>query len=405
MKKRVVITGMGSVTPYGTSNEQFFESLVRGINAVKCISKFDTTRFRSKKSGEITELNVYPVFKSNSILRIPFLSKLALVSSHFTTKDARIAPKKLKPSEIGIFIGSEGSYFLQGKIWDMIVQETIDEVRPLDFQEVVVNAPASHISINQKIKGPCFAFAEGLNALYTAVCFLNNRNIKYCLVGAVDEYVRVHHEAYSYLNVLSPNDGGQEACRPFDKHRNGVIFSEGGAFLNIEYLDQACRRDCTIHGEILAVSMQSDGYKVGDNDPEGTGFELAMKKAVKQAHIGVEEIDWIIAAAPGTVNIDKGESKAINRVFGVNSYIPPVTSIKSSLGLLKCTGGILNIIAGLCAFKENVIPPTTHYETADPECDLDCVPNHSRKKEINTILINSFLWGGIYNSVIMRKYN
>lgn len=401
--KRTVITGLGCITPYGLGAHVLFNGLVSGKSCLRPITKFDIKGFRSKKAGEVDPACMATMVRRQRLGRIPFLSQLGVCAASMAIDDANLRFKHLAPQEVGLFVGSEGSWNLLGRIYDTLVEKGPAEVSCLEFQEAVANAAASRISITRKVRGPCVVVAKGSHALHSALRALRFRNQSCAIVGGVDEYTRVCHEAYSSLKVSSPQDGGEEKCRPFDSRRNGVLFSEGAAFFVVETLDGALKRGARIKAEILGSAMGSDGYEASDNDPDGLGFEVTMKRALTDAGVSGKEIDWVAASARGLRIIDQAETKAIKRVFGTSAQTMPVSSIYSSLGEMRCAGGLVNIIAAIEAMRNGVILPTANYGVPDPECDLDYVPNVARKTPVKTVLINTSMWGGIYTSVVLRR--
>jgi 3-oxoacyl-[acyl-carrier-protein] synthase II len=410
MNNRVVITGIATISPFGVGNEIFWKNLIQGKSALRKITRFDTTKFKSKMAGEVLDFKIEDFIKNPRWYRIPRISQFALVSANLAISDAKLNIRKEDPSRIGIFFGTcNGPSYSTEQVYQALIEKGPAGVNPILFQETVFNAPVSNISILLGIKGPCIALpigqASGSYAISIALNYLRNQKIDCAIVGAADEHTKIVHESFSYLKVLSPSDGGEEGSRPFDKTRNGVVLSEGSVFLILESLEHAQQRNVHIYGEIIGDGMTSDAYKPADNDPTGKGIALAMKKAINKANISPSQIDYIVSFALSRKKEDKLETKAIKNVFKHYAYQLPISSIKGAIGETTGPSGLFNIITALFAIRNKIIPPTINYQNPDPECDLDYVPNIPKEKNLNTVLVNAFSWGGIYSSLIVRRYN
>ncbi|MBU0701896.1 beta-ketoacyl-[acyl-carrier-protein] synthase family protein [bacterium] len=408
MSNRVVLTGIGIISPFGVGNDVFWKNLTQGKSGLRKITKFDTTHLKSMTAGEVLDFRIEDFVKNPRLYRIPRISQFTVVGANLAISDAKLNIKEEDSTKIGIFFGTcNGPSYSTDKIYQSLIEKGPSGVDPLLFQETVFNAPVSNLSILMGIKGPCIALplgpASGSYALHFALNYLCSGRVNCAVVGASDEHTEMVHKAFEYLHVLSPDDRGEEKARPFDKNRNGGVLSEGSCFLILETLEHALQREASIYGEIIGDGMSSDAYKVADNEPKGLGVTLAMKQAIKKAGIEPSEIDYIVASAYGGRKIDKMETIAIKDVFREYAYQLPITSIKGAIGESMGPGGLFNLTTAFFAIREGIIPPTINWQEQDSNCDLDFVPNVFRNKEVNTAMANAFSWGGIYSSIIVRR--
>lgn len=405
MNKRIVITGIGMIGPFGIGNDNFWQGITNGKNFLHPVTKYKFSRL----AGEVPNFLIKDFVKDPKFARLPLVSQYALVSSILAVSDSGIEIKKMDSTKIAVIFGtSNGPSLATEKICDSIIEKGKNSVEPLLFQESVFNAPASLISIFFGIKGPCLALpmgpASGSYAFSTAMNYLNSLGVDCAIAVASDELSKAVHEAFSYLKIISPDDNKEEGMRPFDKTRNGSVLSEGAVAMVIETDFSAAQRDAKIYGEIVGYGMTSDGYKIADNNPDGSGLAMAIKDAMAQASINPDDIDYIVALSQSMKKIDVMETRAIKMALSHIAYDIPISSIKSSIGETLGPSALFNIAAGLFAIRDWILPPTINYKFPDEECDLDVVPNCAREKKINTVLSNSFSWGGIYNSVIVRGF-
>lgn len=405
MNRRPVITGIGMVGPFGTDSENFWRSIVLGKNLLRPVTRYEFSRL----AGEVPDFSLKKFVKDPRLARSSLVSQYALASAVSAVSDAGIELKKMVSEKIAVIFGTcNGPCLATEKNYASLIEKGKKSVDPLLFPESVFNAPAGLISIFLGIKGPCIALplgpAAGGYAMITAINYLANYDMDCALVVASDELSKVAHEALSYLRVISPGDGNEEGMRPFDRTRNGLVLSEGSVAMVLETEAGAKQRGARVYGEVIGGGMASDGYRIADNNPDGSGLCLSMKNAMTEARITPDNIDYIVALALSIKKIDAMETRAIKTAFGKRAYNIPVSSIKSSIGETLGPGPLFNIAAGLSAIRDKVIPPTINYRFPDEECDLDVVPNFARKTDVNTILANSFSWGGIYSSIVVRRY-
>lgn len=404
-QKHITISGFGAVTPHGLGASILYENTIKGKNCISEIAKFNNSPFRSKTAGFVDETGLNRILDRKGHSRVPLLSKIALcaLSDAYTNADYK---KRFRNSSTGVFWGSEGGVECIEHIYKAILKCNLLDVKPLEFQESVANASASHISIIEKIKGESFVSARGMHALHTAIAKLKSNCLKTAIVGACDEYAEIHHKAYSALNLLAhATSETSERCRPFDANRNGIIFSEGGSALILEVVDNDSELINKAKGVILGSGMTFDPQFGKDDKQSMKCFKRAMESAIDCAGINIEQIDTVFADGMGTKRHDRVETWALKELFGKKAYQIPIIGVKSGLGYIRCSSGLIDIMIGLSACKGGIIPPTIHYETPDPECDLDYVPNEQRSHNVRIFMVNSSTVEGVFNSVIVYGVN
>ncbi|MFH1157163.1 MAG: beta-ketoacyl-[acyl-carrier-protein] synthase family protein [Pseudomonadota bacterium] len=405
MKEKICITGMGLLGSFGIGKEAFRQAISGGRSCLKPVGKYDFDRL----AGEVPDFNLADYFRDKRTLKYAAVTQYALAAAKLAVDDSGLNTKNLDSEKMAIFFATDaGGGSVTETICDTIIEKGYKSVNPILFQQSVFNAPASLLSIIWGIKGPCITlpmgFSSGGAALDIAASYFLNHDIDTALVIASDELAEVAHRAYDHLKLLTPNNDREEGMRPFDADRNGFAASEGAAALILERESSALARQSRIYGYIAGSSMASDGYRPADIDPMGTGASLAMTRAISDAGLDREDIDLVVAMAPSDQKVDKMEATAIRGVFGHPDDDVPVTSIKSSIGESFASAGLFNVCAALQAIEAGMIPPTINFNRPDPDIDLDIVANTARAKKVDTVLCNAYSWGGIYNTVIARRY-
>lgn len=404
MKDHICITGMGVLGPFGSGKKAFKEGITSGQSFLKPVENYKFERL----AGVVPDFQLKQYIKDRRALKYASVTQYALAAAKMAVDDSGLDIETLDSERIAVILATDtGGINITETICNTIIEKGYKSVNPILFQQSVFNAPASLLSIIWGLKGPCITLPMGFSAGGAAIdmavnCFLNH-DIDYALVIASDEIGEVIHRAYDHLKLLSPNDNRAEGMRPFDADRNGFVLSEGAAALVLEKESMVLGRQHPAYGYIAGCSTVSDGYRPADVDPEGAGISLAMKNALSLAEVEPEAIDLIVAMAPSDRKVDKMEAGAIRKVFEGNSGYVPVTSIKSSIGESFSSSGLFNLCAGLLAMEDGMIPPTLNYNTPDPDIALDIVANQARKKNVKTVLSNTFSWGGIYNTIVARS--
>jgi 3-oxoacyl-[acyl-carrier-protein] synthase II len=401
MNKRVVITGLGVVSSIGIGWEEFWEGLLQGKSGISPVTSFDTTNHFTHNGGEIKNFKpeqFMPKDKSKSLSRA---SQLALAAAKLAVEDANVSDGYFSNSRIGTCIGTNtGSIQIIEDINDKFLQnEKIDEIL---ISQLPPHTAPSILSKELNLKNISFMFSTACSAGNYAIGYgydlirLNRANV--ILSGALDPFSRISFTGFNQFSAVAP-----ENCQPFDKNRKGMMVAEGAGMLILESLENALKRNASIYAEISGYGLSCDAKHM--TNPSTEGIIACMKKALKGAGIGTEDVDYISAHGTGTIANDRAECAAIHELFGAYHKKIPVSSIKSMLGHTMGAASALEAIACALAVKNDIIPPTINYETRDPECDIDCVPNNARNHTVNIALNNSFAFGGNNASLVLNKYN
>lgn len=388
--RRVVITGIGAVTSIGIGRDDFWKNLIAGKSGISEVERFDVSKFTLKRAGEIKDFKPEEFMPKALTRKIGRASQLAIAATKLALDDGSLNIGK--KNSIGVIIGTTMGEIPSLEIIDRFwMEKGEDDV----YSSSVANYPSNNLSENV---GHYFGFS-GENLVIPTACAAGNYSIGYAfdlirtgrknimLAGGADPLSRLAFTGFSRLFAMAP-----EKCRPFDKNRKGMMVGEGAAILIIESLESANERGAKIYAEILGYGLSCDAFSM--TIPSEKGLMKVMEKAIKNSGIKKEDVDYISAHGTGTGLNDKTESAAIRKVFGDDAREVLVSSIKSMLGHTMGAASALEAIACSLAIGSGIVPPTINHETPDPECGIDCVPNRSRKKEVNVALNNSFAFGG-----------
>lgn len=426
-RKRVVVTGIGMVTPLGHKCEETWKSLQEGRSGIERISLFDSTGFPTKIAAEVKNLQFdkeYNLTKSEEHLGRN--TQFAMLATQEAVQDAGLEPGKLGVSaRCGIYLGSgEGSVDFEefvNLIYQVINGDTVDSgafvkegsqhLSPIGELEQEPNMACAHIAAALGLTGPnqnCLtACAASSQAIGEATEIIRRGDADLMVSGGAHSMIHpLGLTGFNLLTALSTSypDQPSKASRPFDRNRDGFILGEGAGILILEELEHAKKRGAKIYGEIVGYGSTADAFRTTDTHPEGRGAIAAIRLALKDAGMEPSQIDYINAHGTSTGVNDLVETKAIKAVFEKRAYQIPVSSIKSCMGHLIAAAGAVELITCLLAIRDGVIPPTMNYETPDPECDLDYVPNQSRQKKVDMALSNSFGFGGQNITLIAKRF-
>jgi 3-oxoacyl-[acyl-carrier-protein] synthase II len=388
-----------------------WENLIAGKSGIDYITLFDATPHATKIAGEVKGFDPEKYINRKDVRRMDRFAQLAVAAGYEAVKDANLKIDSTNQDDIGVFVGSGigglGTMFEQAKV---LIEKGPDRVSPFLAPMMIADIAAAQISIALGVRGPNFcttsACSSGSDAIGVAYELIKSGNTTVMLAGGAESLVNpLGITAFNALKALSTkNDPPQKASRPFDKNRDGFIISEGAVVLVMESLEHALGRGANILAEIIGYGATSDAFHVTQPLEDGAGAAKAMQHALKKAGVKPEEIDYINAHGTSTQLNDAMETKAIKTVFGEYAYKVPISSTKSMLGhMIGCAGAVEPAICIMTILK-GIIPPTINYETPDPECDLDYVPNVARPAKVNTALTNSFGFGGHNSVLILRRY-
>lgn len=425
MRRRVVVTGTGMMTPMGNSTETVWSKLKEGLSGVGEITLFDASNFPTRIAAEVRDFQLADYFDDCARWHhCGRNTRFALAAAKRAVDDAGLDDNGVDPTRFGVYLGSgEGqqdffqftdilTHSLDGADVDLtqFTRCSMKKLHPQKELEQEPNMPAGHLASVFGAEGPnlnCLtACAASSQAIGEAVEMIRRNHADLMLSGGTHSMIHPFGvTGFNLLTALSQNnEHPQRASRPFDRDRDGFILGEGAGMVILEELEHARRRGAQIYGEVVGYGSSADAFRITDTHPEGRGAGAAIRSAVQDAGLRFEEIEYINAHGTSTVVNDKIETMAIKDAFGEQAYRIPVSSIKSMMGHLIAAAGAVELITCLMAIRDGVLPPTINYESPDPECDLDYVPNTARELKIHTALSNSFGFGGQNISLIVRHF-
>jgi len=400
-RPRVVVTGMGAMTPLGHTAVESWQSLLDGRSGIGPITQFDSSGLPVHIAGEVKEFSPKEFMDFKMARRISRASQLAVAAASMALADAGLPDPLPDPERAGVLIGTGvGGFEVADREVAILRSKGFSRVSPFAMTGFIPNMPSHHVSHLAGTLGPIStvvaACATGNQAIGEAMGFVRNGRADLVITGGVEGLI---HEAaiagFAAMRALSlRNDEPERASRPFDKDRDGFVLSEGAGVLIIERMDHAVARGARIYAELLGYASSSDAYHVAVPDPEAAGARRAMQWALDDAAKTPEAVDYINAHGTGTQVNDALETLAIKKLFGERAYEVPISSSKSVLGHAMGGTGAIEAIFCVYALHHGIIPPTWNYETPDPECDLDYVPNAPRRVPLQVTLSNSFGLGG-----------
>lgn len=409
--RRVVITGIGLVSPLGVGREKNWKHLLSGKNGIGHISKFDTSGFSSKIAGEVKDFDPLNFIERKQTRKMDPFIQYAVAAAHLAVEDSSIKLALLEGDRTGVYVGSGiGGIGSIEKNHKILLDKGPARVSPFFLIATIINEASGQISIKYGTTGPNLANATACSTSTHSVGdsfrIIASGEADIMLAGGAEAPVTPLGVAgFCSMRALSVrNDEPHKASRPFDADRDGFVVSEGAAVLVLEELGKALKREANIYAEIVGYGTSGDAYHASAPSPDGSGACHAMKGALEDAGIDQNKIEYINAHGTSTPWNDKIETLAIKKVFGKKAYKIAVNSTKSMTGHLLGAAGALEVgITALC-LKNQIMPPTINYEKPDPECDLDYVPNKARPSEINYALSNSFGFGGTNGSLLLKRF-
>ena len=413
--RRVVITGTGVISPVGNSTDEFWASLLEGKGGVGILKAIDPTHFSSHIAAEVKDFDPTRYISPKELRRIDKFIQYAICAGKMAVEDSKIDMESVDRNRFGAYIGSGigGLHTIENALEAYLErgsEKGASRITPFLIPMLIVNMGSGMVSIMLGLKGPnsavATACATGTHAIGDAFRIIQRGDADIMLTGGAEAATtRMGFGGFCALRALSTrNHDPQGASRPFDKDRDGFVIGEGAGALILEELEHAKARNANIYAEVVGYGMSGDGYHMTAPHPEGEGAVRCVNAALKDAGIGPEDIDYINAHGTSTKMNDAIETKAIKKAFGKRAYKIPVSSIKSMTGHMLGAAGGVECIAMALTLKEGIIPPTINYETPDPDCDLDYVPNKARKQEVNCAISNSFGFGGHNAAIVLRKY-
>ena len=414
-KRRVVLTGLGVISPIGLDIEQFWKSLLEGKSGIKRLTCFDPTYFTSKIAAEVKNFNPSLYLSLKEIKRMDRFTQFGVAAAKMALEDAKLDLAKEDKNKIGVVVGSGiGGLHTVEKEYSQYIslgpEKGPNRMSPFLIPMLIVNMAAGQISITFGLKGPnsavATACATGNHAIGDAFRIIQRGEADVMVAGGAEAAITpMGFGGFCALKALSThNDEPEKACRPFDKNRDGFIMGEGAGIVILEEAERAMKRNAPIYCEMAGYGMSGDAYHMTAPDPEGDGGVRCITASIKDAKIKPQEVDYINAHGTSTLYNDKIETLAIKKVFGTHAKKLAISSTKSVMGhLLGAAGGIEMVVCAL-TIKRGVIPPTINYKTPDPECDLDYVPNSPRSSNVKVAMSNALGFGGHNATLVVRKF-
>lgn len=409
-QQRVVVTGMGAVSPVGNDVPSMWASLLAGRSGVGLITGIDTTQLKTKIGAEVKDFDATLYMERKDVRRSDRYTHFALAAAAQAVADASLAMEHEDPRRVGVVVGSGiggvGTMFEQ---YDVLRERGPRRVSPFTVPSMLANSASGQVAISLGARGPnlvpVLACATGNAAIGEAFALIRRGVADVMVAGSAEAAIcDLAMAGFEIMGALSAhNDDPTRASRPFDATRDGFVMGEGAGMVVLESLAHARARDARIYGEILGYGLTADAYHPTAPRGDGLGASEAMQMALAEAGIEPRTVDYINAHGTSTPLGDIGETAAIKRVFGDHAYRLAVSSTKSMMGHLLGAAGAVEAIVGLKTLQDGVIPPTINYETPDPACDLDYVPNTARRADVRVVLSNAFGFGGHNATLVLAR--
>jgi 3-oxoacyl-[acyl-carrier-protein] synthase II len=412
VKRRVVITGLGVVTPIGNDVPTFWDNLVAGRSGISRIDTFDVSNLPVQIAGQVRGFEVDKYLDPKEARRIDRFAQFAIAAAMQALADSKLEISDENADRVGVYIGSG-----IGGIGTLLDNHTVlrergpRRVSPFMIPMMIANMASGHVSIMTGARGPnsapVSACATSTNAIGDAYKIIERGAADAMLAGGSEAaIVDLAIAGFANMKALSTrNDEPTRASRPFDKDRDGFVMSEGAGVLVLESLEHAQKRGARIYAEIVGYGMSGDAYHITATPPDGSGAYRAMKEALADAQLRPEDVDYINAHGTSTELNDKSETLAIKRLFGDHAYRLAISSNKSMIGHMLGAAGGVEAVATVKTLVDGILPPTINYETPDPECDLDYVPNQARKAQPRVAMSNSFGFGGHNAAIVLKRFD
>ncbi len=410
-KRRVVVTGLGLVTPLGTGLAKSWNGLCEGRSGIKRITRFDCDGFPVRIAGEVTDFNPEDFIDRKEVKKMDTFIQYALASSIMAVEDAGLEINEENEERVGVVIGAGiGGLPAIEKWHDILREKGPKRVTPFFIPMVIINLASGQVSINLGAKGPnnaaVTACATGTHSIGDAFKIIQRGDADAMVAGGCESTITpLCIAGFNAMKALSTrNDEPEKASRPFDRDRDGFVVGEGAGVLILEELEFAKKRNARIYAELAGYGLNSDAYHMTTPSPDGKGASMCLRLSLKDGEINPEEVDYINAHGTSTYYNDLYETQAVKEVFGAHSLRIQISSTKSMTGHLLGGAGGIEAVFSVLTIDKGVIPPTINYENPDPECDLDYVPNQAREAKVDVVMSNSFGFGGTNASLIFKRF-
>ncbi|OAM94210.1 3-oxoacyl-[acyl-carrier-protein] synthase II [Pelosinus fermentans] len=411
MKKRVVVTGLGAITPIGIGKDEFWQSLLNGKSGIGKITHFDASEYTTQIAGEVKDFDPAKYIDKKEAKRMDPFTQFAVAASKMAFEDSGINLETEDRTRIGTMIGTGiGGMDTLNEQYKNLFDKGPNRISPFFIPMMIGNMAAGQTSITFGLQGPCScvttACATGTNAIGDAFKVIHRGDADVMVAGGTEAAISpIAVAGFCSMKALSTrNDEPEKASRPFDKDRNGFVMGEGAGVVILESLEHAVARGAHIYAEVIGYGFNADAYHITAPAPEGAQAAKCMEMALRDAGIAPEAVDYINAHGTSTPLNDKNETLAIKSLFGEHAYKLAVSSIKSMTGHLLGAAGGIECIATVLTLENDMIPPTINCDAPDEEMDLDYVPHTSRKQVVNVALSNSLGFGGHNATILLKKF-
>lgn len=409
-KKRVVITGLGAVTPVGNDVETAWTNVINGVSGIGRLTRLDPDLFPAKVAAELKDFEIEKYVDKKEARRMDRFTQYAVAAAKMAVEDANLTINDENAPRIGVWVGSGiGGMETYEDQYRTLLEKGPRRVSPFFVPMMIPDMAAGQVSIVTGAKGinscSVTACASGANSIGDAFKVIQRGDADAMITGGTEApLTSISFAGFSSAKALSFDENPATACRPFDKNRSGFVMGEGAGILILESLEHALQRGARIYAEIVGYGAAGDAFHITLPAPGGEGSVRAMRQALSDAGIQPDDVDYINAHGTSTEANEKYETMAIKEVFGDHAYKVAVSSTKSMTGHLLGAAGAVEAIFSVRTITDSIIPPTINYETPDPDCDLDYVPNAARKQEVHTVLSNSLGFGGHNAALVFKKY-
>ncbi len=411
MERRVVVTGVGLVTALGVGTEETWNGLTEGKSGVREITRFDTSRFSAKIAAEVQDFDPLLWIDKKDVKKMDAFIHYAIAAADFAGKRAGLEVSAEMSERTGVFIGSGiGGFNIIEREHNNLIRGGPRKISPFFIPSSIINLAAGQVSIRMGARGPnsapCTACSSGAHAVGDAYRIIARGDADVMIAGGSEAAITsMGIGGFAAMRALSTrNDEPSRASRPFDKDRDGFVMGEGAGILILEELELARKRDAPIMAELVGYGMSGDAYHITLPSEDGNGGYRVMQNALKDAGVEPDEVSYINAHGTSTPPNDRLETIAIKRLFGDHASKIPVSSTKSMIGHLLGAAGAVEAAVSVLALENGTIPPTINYETPDPDCDLDYVPNESRPAALEYVMSNSFGFGGTNAALLFKRW-
>jgi 3-oxoacyl-[acyl-carrier-protein] synthase II len=411
MRRRVVLTGMGSITPLGLNTDEFWSALSEGKSGTGKITKFDTTEYATKIAGEVKNFDPLQYFEPKEVRRLDHYTQYAIISAREAIKHSGLNLNEENCDRIGVIIGSGIGGMLSFETeMSKLLKNGPRRISPFFIPQMISDIAAGHVSMEFGLKGPNYATVSACatsgHALGTAMMTIQLGDADVMVAGGSEAAITpMGIGGFNSMKAISTNNDNPEgASRPFDLNRDGFVMGEGAGIVVLEEFEHARARGAKIIAELASAGFTADAHHLTAPAPGGEGAVRAMKICLENANLSTTDIDYINAHGTSTEYNDKNETQAIKTVFGDYAYDLTISSTKSMTGHMLGAAGAVELIVAALAMQHDTIPPTINYETPDPECDLNYTPNKAVSKSISAAISNTFGFGGHNACLCIKKY-